>query len=256
MASAMALAIAVTWAIEAQAQGAVLNASPTGKPAVVPYKTGVTSDQAVTRSALRSQLSGLQGASRATGTNRTAGTSASSAVALPVDLALAPATTFANNCTRCHGNLGARLPAEASRLSVAKLVSTVNGMMTRRAGLKPTAAEVQAMAAYARALRGGAYASIVNGASFVAGTDATLRGEASLGAALAVLKGDQATTVTVRKGQWTLKNAPKAPFRVRVRNAARTQSFEFKFPAAQWGSHAVFAVTALDRLHGRVAVTR
>ena len=77
-----------------------------------------------------------------------------------------------------------------------------------------------------------------------------------MGAALAVLKGDQATTVTMRKGQWTLKNAPQAPFRVRVRNAARTQAIEFKFPAAQWGGRSAFAVTDLDRLHGRAVVTR
>ena len=35
------------------------------------------------------------------------------------------------------------------------------------------------MAAYIRGLQGGVYASILNGASFVAGTDATLKGDAA-----------------------------------------------------------------------------
>lgn len=97
-----------------------------------------------------------------------------------VDLSLGPVTTFAAKCARCHGPEGAFYGDHYHQITDAQLRAKVEQMMTGPGGLRPTAIEIDAMAAYHHALRAAApFLCITNAASFAHGSGVPLLGEAS-----------------------------------------------------------------------------
>lgn len=162
-------------------------------------------------------------------TNRT--TSASAAL---VDLTLGPVTTFAARCARCHGPEGAFYGDHYHQLSSAQLHEKIGQMMVGPGGLHPTTVEVDAMAAYHQALRGGApFLCITNAASFAAG-GAPLRGETAPDCEVVVAT--PATAAVRRHGpRFEVSGvAPGASVELMVRDGAATKRHVFTPNGPLW----------------------
>ena len=168
-----------------------------------------------------------------TKTTRTASV-ATSALTAPTDLRLTPVATFAAKCVRCHGPEGAKYKPSVWMRNCANLRKQLTTMMTRRAKLEPTPAEVEAMAAYVRSLKGGVFVEIANGAEFAAGKSAKLAGEATPGARVTLVKDGKETPLTLTKGAWATEGAPQPPFVIRAAQGNLTA--EIAFPKMQWAS--------------------
>lgn len=148
----------------------------------------------------------------------------------PANLALGPIETFEDACARCHGPEGSFYGEAFASMPDEELHEIVREMMVGPAFLSPSEPEVDAMAAYHRALAAGEPFICVTNA-VAEGDDATLRGEVSPGATLSV---DPEGPITREPGEihWSMP----APAGAVTFTASQEQSsaVELPYPALLW----------------------
>jgi len=120
------------------------------------------------------------------------------------NLTLGPVSTFSQSCARCHGPRGSFYGDTFGELRGEALREIVEEMMAGPAGLRPTHAEVDAMAAYHRALLADQpFVVVTNAAAASAGQAGALRGEADPGAEVAVTAGEEVLEVKRDGVSWS-----------------------------------------------------
>ena len=110
---------------------------------------------------------------------------------------------------------------------------TVEKMMRGPAQLQTTPVQIEAMAAYQRALRDQRpFICVTNAAAFLSGKDTALQGEATPGVAVSLSKGDTALKADSEELRWSVPNAPRPPFTVVAVQGETT--IRLTYPSQLW----------------------
>jgi len=145
-------------------------------------------------------------------------TTASRPVADPKE---GPMALFERCCASCHGPHGSLYGDKLTRAKDGSLSGVILNMMETQARLDPTAAMVDAMTAYHRAIRDRfLFLWVANSADARPGESRVLRGEAAPNARVELLKGDVLLRAERTGTIWIITNPPEPPFRL----VARTDS--------------------------------
>lgn len=159
--------------------------------------------------------------------------SPSAANAAVADLVEGPLTTFDRACSRCHGPQGSFYGSSFEKLSDDQLHHSVEEMMRGPAQLEPTALQIDAMAAYQRALRDHRpFICVTNAAAFTSRQETALHGEATPGASVTLAKGSATLPARVDQQTWSIAAPPRPPFTLRAE--AGGANSKLNFPARLW----------------------
>ncbi|MHC4130991.1 MAG: c-type cytochrome [Planctomycetota bacterium] len=149
-------------------------------------------------------------------------------------LKLGPISTFERTCARCHGPQGAFYGDEFAQLNDQELHKIIRQMMVGPAFLKPKSHEVNAMAAYHRALSAKEpFLCVTSYTPNEQTKTASLAGEATSGSKIEFSTKNKDMSISPNEqGIWSLAEMPPPPFKLIV--ILDEKSKEITIPKSQW----------------------
>jgi cytochrome c553 len=151
-----------------------------------------------------------------------------------IEFKLGPVSTFERTCARCHGPQGAFYGDEFAKLNDEELHKIIRQMMVGPAFLKPKPHEVDAMAAYHRALATKEpFLCVTSYTKNEQANTAGLAGEAIPGSSIVFSsKNKDMSTSTNEEGTWSISDVPLTSFKLTV--TSNEKSKEINIPKSQW----------------------
>ena len=139
-----------------------------------------------------------------------------------------PMALFERCCASCHGPQGSLYGDKLTRSRDGMLSGAILNMMETQAHLDPSAATIDAMTAYHRAIREHyPFLCVTNSTAIRSGKTTVLRGESTPNALVELHKGDILLRAEHTATAWTIANPPEPPFRLIAKTDSDQVGFDY-----------------------------